>query len=104
MLRQIDPVRPARGLLTRRLRDDAVVEEADTSGLVPVVTRAPPPTPAPPLGGAIDGYLLAQDARMRGLRAGAQALVEARSVYLKTEWSGQSDRRRRQGGFTDSEA
>ena len=44
--------------------------------------------------------LIGQDGAKRGLRAGAEALDRADSVYKRTEWSGSRDRRARKGAIT----
>ena len=49
---------------------------------------------------AFDAQMLAQGSVKRGLRGGKEVLDAARSTYLKTEWSGPSDRRPREGLFT----
>ncbi|HVN02157.1 MAG TPA: hypothetical protein VMT68_18295 [Caulobacteraceae bacterium] len=52
----------------------------------------------------LDAHLIAQEARVRGLRGGQKVLETARNVYLETEWSGPNDRRTRTGRITKTEA
>jgi hypothetical protein len=49
---------------------------------------------------AFDAQMLTQGSVKRGLRGGKEVLDAARSTYLKTEWSGPSDRRPPEGLFT----
>ena len=44
--------------------------------------------------------MMTQGTIKRGLRGGKEVLDTARSTYLKTEWSGPSDRRPREGLVT----
>jgi hypothetical protein len=96
----IEPVRTVRPS-ERKPADVRVSEDA-----APVAEPAlpAPVLPAPePLAGSsgltasLEAHLLAQDAQRRGLRGGPQTLTSARQSYLKTEWSGHSDRRRAKG-------
>ena len=43
--------------------------------------------------------LLGSGGQRRGLKGGAPVLDEARSAYLRTEWSGRADRRPPAGGL-----
>jgi len=64
---------------------------------------AEPAEPARTLTGpsiAPAAHMLAQNARVRGLRAGQKVLETARHVYLETEWSGPNDRRIPTGRIT----
>ena len=102
----IDPLR--RSPLVRRLRKPAAESPDDTletegSNLpVPVSpARTVPPKPGR-IGG--DSALHAQViGERRGLRAGATVHDEAKSSYVKTEYSGSWDRRRPKGRAAKTE-
>ena len=49
---------------------------------------------------AFEAQMLSQGSVKRGLRGGKEVLDAARSTYLKTEWSGPSDRRPPEGLLT----
>ena len=49
---------------------------------------------------AFDAQMFTQGSIKRGLRGGKEVLDAARSTYLKTEWSGPSDRRPPEGLLT----
>jgi hypothetical protein len=51
---------------------------------------------------AFAAQLLAGASR-RGLKAGPEALEQARTTYLRNEWSGRADRRAKQGRRTKTE-
>ncbi len=70
------------------------------------VTAAAPAEPAPaprqPVPSA-ETHLIAQAARVRGLRGGPNVLQSARSAYLGTEYSGAKDRRAKAGRITKTD-
>ncbi|HEY2707688.1 MAG TPA: hypothetical protein VGI95_06500 [Caulobacteraceae bacterium] len=99
----IDPIRPVR-LVRRQTRPAEQPPETPAPVVnVTVNVAAPPPTVPyqPPTN--LDAHLAAQDARVRGLRGGQNVLDTARSVYLKTEWSGVDDRRTQTGRITKTD-
>jgi hypothetical protein len=104
----IDPIRPVR--LIRRERPQPAADE-DVGGPTVNVTvnvtapppSEPPPSPRQPTPSAAT-HLIAQEARVRGLRGGPKVLTTARSAYLEAEWSGPNDRRARTGRITKTEA
>ncbi len=103
----IDPIRPVR--LIRRERPQPATDEGDASATlnvnINVSAPAPPePTSAPtqPTPNA-QTHLIAQEARVRGLRGGPGVLQSARSAYLEAEYSGPNDRRTRAGRITKTE-
>ena len=101
----IDPIRPVR--LVKRERPKGEDAEPTTPTVNVTVNIAPPAPPQaapyqPPTN--LDAHLIAQNARVRGLRGGQQVLDAARGAYLETEFSGLSDRRLRAGQITKTEA
>jgi hypothetical protein len=103
----IDPIRPVR--LIRRERRSADAAPREDAAPVVNVTVNLAPTPEPPSAPYrpptnLDAHLIAQNARVRGLRGGQQVLDAARGAYLETEFSGLSDRRLRAGQITKTEA
>jgi hypothetical protein len=100
----IDPIRSVR--LIRRERPKGEDEPQDEAATVVNLTVNVSPTPAetpqapyqPPTN--LDAHLIAQNARVRGLRGGQQVLDAARSSYLGNEYSGANDRRPRTGRIT----
>lgn len=111
-----DPVDPVRRLgrisRLRRNADADAASEASRAGAAEDAARAvvpagparthDPEPPAPQGGAAFAAQLLAGPPA-RGLRAGRQALVQARSTYLGTEYSGAADRRAKKGRETKTE-
>ncbi|HEY1426035.1 MAG TPA: hypothetical protein VGF50_05120 [Caulobacteraceae bacterium] len=101
----IDPIRPVR-LVRRERPKDAPETAAAPTVNVTVNIAQPASAPAasfqPPTN--LDAHLIAQGARVRGLRGGQKVLETARSAYLEAEYSGQHDRRARAGRITKTEA
>ena len=96
----IDPIRRAQA--ARRAlpapRDDR--PETDGEEDVTFVRDEQPAPPPPPRRGAFAtfaAHLMGQSGQKRGLRGGQEVLDAARSTYLGTEYSGQSDRRPKAG-------
>ena len=102
----IEPIRPVR--LIRRERPRPATGEASDAPVVNVTINLtpqpaePPASPRQPAPSA-DTHLIAQEARVRGLRGGPKVLQAARSAYLETEWSGPNDRRAHAGRITKKE-
>ena len=101
---RIDPIRRS-DLMRKAVRPDADHAEEATEGQVvrlPVpVDRVSRILPREAQGDAASAYsaqLLGQDGQKRGLRAGAEAIDAAKSLYNRTEWSGARDRRAPAGG------
>ena len=102
----IDPIRPVRLIRRERPRAEAPAASAQptvnvTVNIAPAATAAAKPYEPPT---SAEAHLIAQSARVRGLRGGAQVLQSARSAYLETEFSGPNDRRLRAGRITKTEA
>src|ERR1700677_1871800 len=97
----IDPIRPVRLIRRERPKDKAETsDEAATVVNVTVnVSPTPPEPPAQPYQPPtnLDAHLIAQNARVRGLRGGQQVLDKARAAYLGNESSGPNDRRAHAG-------
>ena len=102
----IDPIRPVRLVKRERPKEGAGdgAPQPTINVTVNVAPPAPPPTNPyrPPTG--VDAHLIAQNARVRGLRGGQQVLDTARNTYLENEYSGPNDRRARTGRITKTEA
>jgi hypothetical protein len=101
----IEPIRPVR--LVRRQASRADTDQPrDVQGAVSVsitiATAEPHPAPTQPPTN-VDAHLIAQEARVRGLRGGQKVLDTARHAYLETEWSGPSDRRLQVGRITKTD-
>jgi hypothetical protein len=99
----IEPIRPVR--LIRRERPQPAADEAADAPVVNVTINVAPPAPEPPASPtppapSAEAHLIAQEARVRGLRGGPKVLQTARSAYLETEWSGPNDRRAHAGQIT----
>ena len=65
-----------------------------------VEDETPSPPPEPPRRGSLAAFaahLMGQRGQKRGLRGGQEVLDAARSTYLGTEYSGESDRRPKAG-------
>lgn len=106
-----DPVDPVRRLgRISRLRRSAEAEARASEAAEPareIVPAGParthdPEPPAPQGDAAFAAQLMAGPPR-RGLKAGRQALVQARATYLGTEYSGAADRRAKKGRETETE-
>jgi hypothetical protein len=103
----IDPIRPVR--LVRRERRSADAAQDDAAPVVNVTVNIAPAPPEPPSAPYrpptnLDAHLIAQNARVRGLRGGQQVLDTARGAYLETEFSGPNDRRAVTGQITKTQA
>jgi hypothetical protein len=102
----IDPIRPVR-LIRRERPQPAADDDAGPTLNVNINVTAPPPpeaAPAPrqPVANA-ETHLIAQEARVRGLRGGPRVLASARSAYLEAEYSGANDRRASTGRITKTD-
>jgi hypothetical protein len=99
----IDPIRPVR-LVRRQQRPDEDAPEPQVLNLT-VNVAAPPPPPTQPYRPptSLDAHLIAQNARVRGLRGGQPTLNAARSAYLEAEFSGPNDRRAHAGQIKKTE-
>ena len=97
------PIEPVRSIRPpdRKPADVHVPEDAapvvEPALPVPVFSSSEPLAGSTGLTARLEAHLLAQDAQRRGLRGGPQTLSSARQSYLKTEWSGHSDRRQAKG-------
>jgi hypothetical protein len=97
----IDPIRrpgPARRALPAPREGDR--PENEQEAVFVVEEDAPPPRPEPPRRegfAAFAAHLMGQPGQKRGLRGGQEVLDAARSTYLGTEYSGDSDRRPKAG-------
>jgi len=103
----IDPIQPVRLIRRQPPRPEAASHDEATVVNVTVNVAAPPAAPPttsyqPPTN--LDAHLIAQGARVRGLRGGQPTLDAARSAYLGAEWSGPNDRRAHAGQITKTEA
>ena len=98
----IDPIRrsgPARRALPAPREGDRHESDQETVFVVEE-EEAPPPRSEPPRRGgfaAFAAHLMGQPGQKRGLRGGQEVLDAARSTYLGTEYSGESDRRPKAG-------
>lgn len=95
----IDPIRrssPSRRALVVRQDPSA---EAQSEDVVFAQDEEPAPPPPPRRSGfaTFAAHLMGQTGQKRGLRGGQEMLDSARSTYLGTEYSGESDRRPRAG-------
>ncbi|HUO11200.1 MAG TPA: hypothetical protein VMU37_00440 [Caulobacteraceae bacterium] len=109
MFGPIDPIRPVRLIRRQPRPTEQNAPETKPAPAVNVTVNIAADQPEPAWGFAQpsispDAHLAAQNARVRGLRAGPQVLETARCVYLETEWSGPHDRRVRTGRITKTEA
>ena len=105
----VDPVRRLGRILRMRRSAEAAArppEAEETSReVVPAgPARAHDPEPPRPQGDAAFAAQLMAGPPKRGLRAGRQALMQARATYLGTEYSGSADRRAKKGRETETEA
>jgi hypothetical protein len=96
----IAPIRPVRLVRRERRSENRAPSEPPavnlTINVAPPAPPEPPHAPTPPSPTA-EAHLIAQEARVRGLRGGQQILSEARATYLETEYSGPNDRRAHTG-------
>jgi hypothetical protein len=101
----IAPIRPLR-LIRRETPRSAAEPREDPapafSVSITVATAEPHPAPTQPPTN-VDAHMIAQEARVRGLRGGQKVLEAARHTYLETEWSGPNDRRLQVGRITRTE-
>jgi len=104
MMSRIDPIRRA-DLLRKaaKAQTDAADEapEAEVVRLpVPVdrVSRILPRDEKSDGQAAFAAQLMGQDGQKRGLKAGAEVIGAAKTLYNRTEWSGSKDRRAPAGG------
>jgi hypothetical protein len=103
MTSRIDPIRRS-DLLRKAARPDPAPED-ESSGAevvrlpVPVsrVERVQPRSERNGGDAAFAAQLLGQDGAKRGLRAGAELIPAAKSLYNRIEWSGARDRRAAKG-------
>jgi hypothetical protein len=106
MMGAIDPIRSME-LVRLQARGPAGNAPADPASSVSVTVSVeaskPAATPAPAQTGA-DIHLLAQAARVRGLRGGQKVLKAARRAYLEVQYSGALDRRAGAGQTAEVEA
>ena len=65
-----------------------------------VSPAASPAAPRAAPSGVVEAQLLGQPGARRGLREGPAALDRARRAYLRTEWTGEGDRRPAPGLLT----
>jgi hypothetical protein len=101
----IEPIRPVRLVRRQAPRPDADSgPDAQPAITVSITVSAAEPHPAPTQPPTnVDAHLIAQEARVRGLRGGQKVLEAARHTYLETEWSGPSDRRLQVGRITKTD-
>ena len=100
----IAPIRPVRLVRRQAPRPDDRQQDAQAAVSVSITIAAAEPHPAPTQPPTnVDAHLIAQEARVRGLRGGQKVLDTARHTYLETEWSGPSDRRLQVGRITKTD-
>jgi hypothetical protein len=95
MMGAIDPIRSMELVRLQPRRPGASAQTDPTASVsvtVSVAASAPAATPQPPPTSS-DTHLLAQAARVRGLRGGQKVLKAARRAYLEAQYSGALDRR-----------
>jgi hypothetical protein len=103
MMSRIDPIRRS-DLLRKAARPDPEAREETEAEVVrlpvPVdrVSRILPRDEKADGQAAFAAQLMGQDGAKRGLRAGAEVIDTAKSLYNRTEWSGTKDRRGPVGG------
>ena len=101
----IDPISRTpsarRALTASRAPDHASADEGEEE--VVFVRDEQPERPSPPRRGAFAAHVMGQSGQKRGLRGGQEVLDAARSTYLGTEYSGDSDRRPRAGVIRKTE-
>jgi len=91
----IAPIRPVRLIRRETARSASDARGAPQGAFnvsITVSTAEPHPAPTQPPTN-VDAHLIAQEARVRGLRGGQTVLDNARHAYLETEFSGRNDRR-----------
>ncbi len=101
----IAPIRPIRTI--RREPPGSAPgsrQEAPAFNVSITVGAATPPTQPSQPPTNLDAHLIAQQARVRGLRGGQNVLDAARHSYLETEFSGPNNRRLLAGRITKTEA
>jgi hypothetical protein len=101
----IAPIRAVRLVRRQAPRPEAEPQhDAHPAVSVSITIAAAEPHPAPTQPPTnVDAHLIAQAARVRGLRGGQKVLDTARHTYLETEWSGPSDRRLKVGRITKTD-
>jgi hypothetical protein len=101
----IAPIRPIRLIRRQAPRPQTGPRDDVQSAIsVSITVQAAEPHPAPTQPPTnVDAHLIAQEARVRGLRGGQKVLETARHTYLETEWSGVSDRRLQVGRITKTD-
>jgi hypothetical protein len=101
----IAPIRPVRLVRRQAPRpNEDFPYDAQPTVSVSITVSAAEPHPAPTQPPTnVDAHLIAQEARVRGLRGGQKVLDSARHTYLETEWSGPSDRRLQVGRITKTD-
>jgi len=104
----IDPISRTpsarRALTASRSPNHASADEGEEE--VVFVRDEQPERPSPPRRGAFAtfaAHVMGQSGQKRGLRGGQEVLDAARSTYLGTEYSGDSDRRPRAGVIRKTE-
>ena len=99
----IDPIRPIR-LIGRRPKPAEQAPAPDPAPVVNLTINVGQPQKPGRLQGeppaSAEAHMIAQGARVRGLRGGQKVLDTARSAYLEAQWSGPGDRRARTGRIT----
>lgn len=98
------PIRPFRrkGPVKKSADLDGMPDRHDEPQERGLVTRLPMRTVFPLKSIFVASFaaqLLGQPEQKRGLRAGVEVRDQARSLYLKTQWSGRFDRRWSRGGI-----
>ena len=102
----IDPIRPIRRLASPPKRE----AQRDAAPVVNLTVNVGAPEPVRPAqmrpepAATPETHLVAQEARVRGLRGGQKVLQTARCAYLEAQWSGPRDRRAKTGRITKTSA
>ena len=93
--------------MTDRRRSDRRAKPEDSRALVPVEAarskRIEPNTATPHPDPAFEAQRLGQPGQKRGLKGGQEVLDQARSTYLRSEYSGAAERRPQPGKTTKTE-
>ena len=93
--------------MTDRRRTDRRAKPEDSRALVPAEparAKRAEPKPATPLPDpAFEAQRLGQPGQKRGLKGGQEVLDQARSTYLRSEYSGAAERRPQPGKTTKTE-
>src|SRR5262249_48883006 len=103
----VEPIRPIRLTGRQRKREAAEREPAPMVNVTVNLGQPEPGRPsrlAPEPPATPETHLIAQEARVRGLRGGQKVLDTARSAYLEAQWSGPKDRRMKSGRITKTTA